>query len=441
MMHEEISDFANAPTDRDDVVIELDNIQKTYLLGVEGVPALRGVSLKIFKGEFIIIYGTSGGGKTSLLNIIGTIDKPTKGHLTICGNRIGSKTTDIELAEIRLKKMGFVFQTFNLLSTMSALENVEMPMVLQGTKSLSERRKRAKMLLEKVGMGARLGHLPSQLSGGEQQRVTIARAIANQPEILLLDEPTGDLDTKNTLIVMDMLMRLNEQENITLVMVTHDPALKNLADRVVYMRDGKIHRIDKIDERQRAEAKAKIREQLAELTGVSATRRTGGRPGATEIRKPRDYSTYSAQGENVGRYLIGQSANRVPSPLTDVTNTVVNMPPVSSGSNASLLKSSSAPPLPIKASSSNSSSEIEMPSQSVVVFSSGSNNNSNNSPTMIDVDSNYLNNAISPQVVAGGGSTDAIVIDMTNNNARGRILATSTNGGTVATLSSSETIL
>lgn len=180
--------YVSAEKETRDVLIEMENIQKTYLLGVEGVPALRGVTMKIYKGEFLIIYGTSGGGKTSLLNIVGTIDRPTKGRLTIGGTRITNQTSDSLTADLRLKKMGFVFQTFNLLSTMTAQQNVEMPMVLLGKLSQRERAKRAKMLLEKVGMGARLDHLPSQLSGGEQQRTTIARAIANQPEILLLDE-------------------------------------------------------------------------------------------------------------------------------------------------------------------------------------------------------------------------------------------------------------
>jgi len=208
-----------------DTIIELNNIHKTYLLGLEGVPALRGVNLIVKRGEFVCVFGTSGGGKTSLLNIIGTIDKPTKGDLKLVNTRITSRTPDKVLAEIRLHNLGFVFQTFNLLSSLTALENVEMPMILSGKLSSSERRIRAKGLLDKVGMSARLDHLPSQLSGGEQQRVTIARALANNPDILLLDEPTGDLDSVNTSIVMKLLTDLNK-EGITLVMVTHDVGLK-----------------------------------------------------------------------------------------------------------------------------------------------------------------------------------------------------------------------
>lgn len=297
---------------QDDVVIELENIQKTYLLGVEGVPALRGVSVKIHRGEFIAIYGTSGGGKTSMLNIIGTIDKPTKGYLTICGQRIGSRTTDTDLANIRLRKMGFVFQTFNLLSTMTAIENVEMPMILHGTFTKSERRNRAKELLEKVGLSHRMTHIPSQLSGGEQQRCTIARAISNRPEILLLDEPTGDLDTKNTLIVMQMLMELNEKDGITMVMVTHDQNLKNAADRVIYMRDGKIDRIERSDRAAKEAYKASIRHELENVGSGSSSSSAGkntkkGRfTSTTQIKRPCAYETYHQSAEVVAESLLDE---------------------------------------------------------------------------------------------------------------------------------------
>jgi len=212
---------------------------------LEGVPALRGVSLAVKRGEFVCVFGTSGGGKTSLLNIMGTIDKPTKGDLKLVHTRITSRTPDKVLADIRLNNLGFVFQTFNLLSSLTALENVEMPMILSGKLSTTERRQRAKALLDKVGMSPRLDHLPSQLSGGEQQRVTIARALANNPDILLLDEPTGDLDSVNTAIVMKLLTDLNK-EGITLVMVTHDVGLKFFADRIIWMRDGKIQKIEAV---------------------------------------------------------------------------------------------------------------------------------------------------------------------------------------------------
>eukprot|EP00004_Rigifila_ramosa_P015781 TRINITY_DN368_c0_g1_i3.p2 TRINITY_DN368_c0_g1~~TRINITY_DN368_c0_g1_i3.p2 ORF type:complete len:195 (-),score=45.72 TRINITY_DN368_c0_g1_i3:785-1339(-) len=156
-----------APVARKAVVV-LENIQKTYLLGLEGVPALRGVSLTVYEGDFVAVYGTSGGGKTTLLNVIGSIDKPTKGDMSICGTRVNANTPESVLASIRLTQIGFVFQTFNLLSAMTALENVMVPLVLHGVLSPSERRKRASDLLARVGMAARLHHLPSQLSGGEQ---------------------------------------------------------------------------------------------------------------------------------------------------------------------------------------------------------------------------------------------------------------------------------
>ena len=224
-------------------VIKIVNVHKTYLLGIEGVPALRGVGLTINDGEFISILGTSGGGKTTLLNIIGTIDKPSKGDIYICGLRIKFSTKDTLLASIRLNKLGFVFQTFNLIGSLTALENVELPMQLQGKLSREEIRQRARGLLKDVGLETRMDHFPNQLSGGEQQRVTIARSIANKPKILLLDEPTGDLDTRSTDIVMKILIDLNQKEKITMVMVTHDVGLKTFAHRVVRMADGKIHKI------------------------------------------------------------------------------------------------------------------------------------------------------------------------------------------------------
>lgn len=282
-----LDDSAVLQTGEDDV-ISMKNLHKTYLLGVEGVPALRGVSLTIKRGEFVCIFGTSGGGKTTMLNIIGTIDKPTKGEMSLCGYLINHKTDDLTLAMLRLKKIGFVFQTFNLLSSLTALENVEMPMILAGELNADDRRARAVSLLTKVGMGGRLDHVPSQLSGGEQQRVTIARAMANKPDILLLDEPTGDLDTANTAIVMKLLTNLNKDEGITLVMVTHDVGLKMFSDRVVWMRDGKIQRIEQITESARHEAHHKLNEEIERIEKKKAgllSRTTAN----TITRNPEDY--------------------------------------------------------------------------------------------------------------------------------------------------------
>jgi putative ABC transport system ATP-binding protein len=205
-----------------------------------------------------MIRGPSGGGKTTLLNLIGTIDSPSGGELRIMDNVIDGHSSDKFLSELRLKHIGFVFQTFNLLATMSALENVELPMILLNKhKTEKERRKRAVALLTRVGLGDRLDHLPSELSGGEQQRVAIARALANEPDILLLDEPTGDLDSKATgkdtkcinvfiVSVMDLLLHINrvgpsgegEQAGTTCVMVTHNPELECYADRILYVQDG-----------------------------------------------------------------------------------------------------------------------------------------------------------------------------------------------------------
>jgi len=281
---------ANTDGDESEIVVKLENVHKTYLLGVEGVPALRGVSLSIKRGEFVVVFGLSGGGKTTLLNIIGTIDKPTKGELFLCGHRIDSNTSDEVLSYLRLKKLGFVFQTFNLLSSFNALENVCLPMVLDGEKNSVQRDKRANSLLSKVGMASRCDHVPSQLSGGEQQRVTIARAVANKPSILLLDEPTGDLDSANTCIVMQQLIALNRDQKITLVMVTHDVGLKDFADRVIWMRDGKIKHVEKIEPVARKARHNKLEQDIkAILQGQAKTRQQFKN---TYIRKPTDYTTH-----------------------------------------------------------------------------------------------------------------------------------------------------
>eukprot|EP00659_Diplonema_papillatum_P002926 gene2926-4597_t len=280
---------------QENVVISCENIQKTYLLGTEGVTALRGVSLDVMEGEFLVIYGTSGGGKTTLLNILGTIDQPTKGNLAVMGNRLTARTPDSVVADLRLHDMGFVFQTFNLLSTMTAAENVQIPMVLSGRMSLSDQKQKVRDLLESVGMSERADHYPSMLSGGEQQRVTIARAMANTPKVLLLDEPTGDLDTKNTKIVIDLLMKLNRDHGVTLVMVTHDPEMKSFAHRAVYVQDGKIGRLETIPvaERDRAmeDLRTDLREGGAEPGGIESglVRQRG--VGGGNSRQPADYSS------------------------------------------------------------------------------------------------------------------------------------------------------
>jgi len=229
-------------------IVILDGVQKVY--GLQGrdeeVVALKDITMSmdseiypIMKGEFVILRGPSGGGKTTLLNMIGCIDHITGGSLELFGTKIDSKASDKELSRMRLCKIGFVFQTFNLLATMSAFENVELPMTVLGKLSKKERQARATKLLSMVGLRDRVEHLPSELSGGEQQRVTIARALSNQPDLLLLDEPTGDLDTRNTIDVMDLLLDINQKEGATLLMVTHNPDVECYADRVLYIQDGK----------------------------------------------------------------------------------------------------------------------------------------------------------------------------------------------------------
>jgi putative ABC transport system ATP-binding protein len=273
---EPLADLENGDKEvsKNDDIIVANNVHKTYLLGVEGVPALRGVSLRIKRGEFICILGKSGGGKTSLLNLLGTIDNPTKGDITIAGKRITSNTTDEEFAYLRLRKIGFVFQTFNLIASMTAAENVALPMVLDGRLSVTAIKARALELLTSVGLGSRADHLPSQLSGGEQQRTTIARAIANDPSILLLDEPTGDLDTHNSHVVLQMLLNLNRRKNITCIMVTHDQDLKRYAHRVVHMMDGKVLRIEAIPETTRADSDRALQKLILEEKEAKATKPT-----------------------------------------------------------------------------------------------------------------------------------------------------------------------
>ncbi|EFA82791.1 putative non-transporter ABC protein [Heterostelium album PN500] len=230
-----------------EVVVEVKHVSKHYkIFGREDtVKALNDIHLAndaelqpVRRGEFVMLRGPSGGGKTSLLNLLGTIDRATEGVIELFSSPITPESSDEYLAKLRLEKIGFVFQTFNLLATMSAYENVELPMIILGKLKPEQRKKRAIELLTLVGLQDRLDHLPSELSGGEQQRVTIARALANEPEILLLDEPTGDLDTKNTVEVMDLLLDLNLKLKTTCIMVTHNPDIECYADRILYLADG-----------------------------------------------------------------------------------------------------------------------------------------------------------------------------------------------------------
>ncbi|HYL10137.1 MAG TPA: ABC transporter ATP-binding protein [Candidatus Acidoferrales bacterium] len=224
----------------DGVLIRLENVHKTYDLGEIQVHALRGVSLEIKRGEFVAIMGSSGSGKSTLMNILGCLDRPTKGRYFLDGTDV-SQFSKIELARIRNRKLGFVFQQFNLLSRTSALENVELPTVYAGIPQ-AERTKRAQESLARVGLSDRADHHPSQLSGGQQQRVAIARALVNHPQILLADEPTGNLDSRTSVEIMDILQRLNDEEGLTVVIVTHEADISLYAKRALEFRDGRIKR-------------------------------------------------------------------------------------------------------------------------------------------------------------------------------------------------------
>lgn len=218
-------------------MIRLDNIVKSYTVGKEDVPVLKGVSVTVSKGEFVAIMGPSGSGKSTLMNIIGCLDRPTSGDYWLNGERV-SEYDDTKLAKVRNRSIGFVFQQFQLLSRLDALKNVELPMVYAGI-SRKERRERAAEALEKVGLADRMTHLPNELSGGQKQRVAIARAIVNQPAIILADEPTGALDTKTSASIMEQFKQLNE-EGTTLVVVTHEPEVAEYAERIIFVRDGLI---------------------------------------------------------------------------------------------------------------------------------------------------------------------------------------------------------
>jgi len=220
-------------------LIQLEHISRTYPLGTAGVQALRDVSLQIEPGEFVAILGASGSGKSTLMNLIGCLDRPTAGRYFLEGVDVAELGHD-QLADIRNEKIGFVFQSFNLLSRTSALQNVELPMLYASTQiSARARRKRALDALELVGLATRADHHPNQLSGGEQQRVAIARAIANQPSVLLADEPTGNLDSRTSAEIMTVFQSLNERA-ITIVMVTHELDIARYAMRNIVMRDGRV---------------------------------------------------------------------------------------------------------------------------------------------------------------------------------------------------------
>jgi len=218
-------------------VIEFTGLTKVYRMGDETVQALAGVSLRIERGEYVAVIGPSGSGKSTLMNILGGLDRPTSGSYRFEGEEVGEFDDD-QLAEFRRRRIGFVFQSFQLLPRLTALQNVELPMIYAGLPP-AERKSRAKELLERVGLGSRMGHKPTQLSGGQQQRVAIARSLANRPDLLLADEPTGALDTHTGEEVLKLFHELNA-DGLTLAIVTHDPDVANEAHRRVAFRDGLI---------------------------------------------------------------------------------------------------------------------------------------------------------------------------------------------------------
>ena len=220
------------------IAVQAENLHKSYVLGATAVGALRGVDLSVRRGEFVALMGPSGCGKTTLLNLIGAIDVPSRGTLLVDDVPL-AKLSEDQLSDLRRDRIGFVFQFYNLLPTLSARENIELPMQLRKTAKAGQR-ERALWLLDRVGLKDRADHKPAELSGGEQQRVSIARALANEPALVLLDEPTGDLDTATGKEIMTLLRDLNAREKVTLVVATHDPLVAEASSRIVRLRDGKV---------------------------------------------------------------------------------------------------------------------------------------------------------------------------------------------------------
>ena len=223
-------------------IIQLKNVWKTYYMGEVSLDVLKGVNVEINRGEFVVIIGPSGSGKSTMMNQVGVLDTPTKGQILLKGTDIAT-LSESDLAQLRGKTIGFVFQQFNLIPTLTALENVTLPTIFQNTPEV-ERIKRAEMLLTRMGIGDRMHHRPNELSGGQQQRVAIARSLVNDPEIILADEPTGNLDSKSGKQVMEMLARLHTEEGKTVILVTHDTDLVKYSQKTIHLKDGEVLKID-----------------------------------------------------------------------------------------------------------------------------------------------------------------------------------------------------
>jgi putative ABC transport system ATP-binding protein len=244
-------------------VISIKNLVKTYVVGEVEVRALRGVSLDVKRGEFVAVTGPSGSGKSTLMHILGCLDRPTSGQYILDGQDVSKMSKD-QLAEVRNKKIGFVFQGFNLLSRTSALDNVELPLLYRGGKMRSsERHKLAMEALSAVGLGQRADHHPNQLSGGQQQRVAIARALITTPSILLADEPTGNLDTRTSIEVMGIFQRLNIERGITVLLITHEHDIAEYGSRIISCRDGHIVSDSRVESRRRADEELRALPQEA----------------------------------------------------------------------------------------------------------------------------------------------------------------------------------
>jgi putative ABC transport system ATP-binding protein len=226
------------------IILKIENLRRTFQVGIEEVHALKGISFSVNQGEFVSIMGTSGSGKSTLLNILGCLDRPTSGEYFIDGISVGSRSKD-ELSMLRNQKIGFVFQSYNLLARTSALENVELPLLYNNSVSSKERKERAIHALEEVGLQDRMGHMPNQLSGGQQQRVAIARALVNDPVILLADEATGNLDTRTSYEIMSLFQKLNK-EGKTIAFVTHESDIAVFTERTIMLRDGHIVKDERV---------------------------------------------------------------------------------------------------------------------------------------------------------------------------------------------------